>query len=701
MTRQVTDQLYIDLEYFTPEEYYVYIAAAQSAQSAAFTQTADVGKLISATADLVSEFTQTAQGYRTVETVLSAFSDAALSSTANVTRSTNVDLSSEFFVTAASSGFENAEAAMSSTATIDCVVTKIVTGLADIAAEFTQITLTERLINVSAAFESTVTMDTVATRTVTFGVGLSSDAACSCVNFRIREESITAGALFNTATSASALINSFAVLDSVSELSADVDRQVGTSTATLTSEFTQTVQGQRVRFADSQLSSAFSQTATGTAFEGVSAQLSSSASLTANLTAKLRPAGYIAWPNTYGTVLDNGRLSFTQRNTSNFALVISDDTAEYANQLFASSNFTVEFLLTAQTAQFQNLSSTTTNSDYYRSILNFESGKLWIALRYSSATTAILQFGVRNDAGTSFTLATSALSSLAGDSHIALVKSGTSLYAFVNGTRVNTTTVSGTFTLNSSTAATLGRSSILGVTRNNLICNIDELRFSIVARYANNATITVPTTPLANDKTGIALFHMDNDLSPAPAFDLATAGDNGLTLASAALSSAFTQSADATRLRNILGSAALSSEFALTSVIGSIEEISTSMFDDVELTADVSVTRDSQSTQSSAFTQSTDAQRLRSDSSTLTSEFTQITDGLRNRFGQSSQTSEFTQTVAVNITADGQSNSNAAFEQTATAARTRSTAVDSSSEFTAVTDNQRVRYAESSGPVGK
>jgi hypothetical protein len=52
--------------------------------------------------------------------------------------------------------------------------------------------------------------------------------------------------------------------------------------------------------------------------------------------------------------------------------------------------------------------------------------------------------------------------------------------------------------------------------------------------------------------------------------------------------------------------------------------------------------------------------------------------------------------VAVNITADGQSNSNAAFEQTATAARTRSTAVDSSSEFTAVTDNQRVRYAESS-----
>jgi len=675
MTRQVTDQLYIDLEYFTPEEYYVYIAEASASLSA--------------------EFTQSVQGYKTVEIVLAAFSDAALTADVEVTKSTTVSVSSAFSLEASASGFENAEAALTSTATIDCVVTKIVSGLADISAAFTQITVADRVVNATVALESSVSMATVATRSVTFGSGLSSNADCACVNYRVREFDSAVGALFNTAVQAVATVNSFAVLDSVSTLTADVTRQVGASSAALSSAFTQTIQGQRVRFADSQLSSAFTQTVTGTAFEGVTAALSSSASLTAELTAKLRPAGYIVWPDDYGTVLDDGRLSFTQRNTSNFAQVVSDDTAEYANQLFASSNFTVEFLLTAVTAQFQGLSATTTNSDYYRSILNFESGKLWIALRYATSTTAILQFGVTNDAGTTFILSTTGLSSLAGDSHIALVKSGTSLYAFVNGTRVNTTTVSGVFTLSSSTAATLGRSTIISVSRNNLICKIDELRFSIVARYANNSTITVPTTPFANDKTGIALFHMDNDLSPAPAFDLATAGDNGLTLASAALAAAFTQSANVERLRTVSGSADLSSSFALSAIIGSIEEISSSMFDDVELSATASVTRTSAVSVSSQFTQTATSTRIQSAASALSTEFTQVADVQRTRTAESALASAFTVTADVDLVADINSSLSAVFTQSATADRTRSTAVSLTTAFTQTANNVRVRYAES------
>ncbi len=46
MTRQVTDQLYIELDYYYPEEYYVYIAEAQSAQSADLS--------LSCSADLIS-----------------------------------------------------------------------------------------------------------------------------------------------------------------------------------------------------------------------------------------------------------------------------------------------------------------------------------------------------------------------------------------------------------------------------------------------------------------------------------------------------------------------------------------------------------------------------------------------------------------------------------------------------------------------
>ena len=690
----MADLYYIDQGYYD-SGYFVYTADAASAVSAEFTQTTAVGKLVDGSASLSAEFTQVAQGYRTVEIVLSAFSDAAVSASADVTRNFAADLVAESTISIAVSGFENADAQLIATATMDITVTKIVSLAVDISAEFSQTVIADRFVNADAALESSVTMATQAERTVTFGSGLSSDAACACVNYRVRDFDSTAGALFNTAVSASATINSFAVLDSVSTLTADVERQVGASSAALTTEFTQTTAGQRVRFADSQLSSSFTQTVSANAFEGTSAALTSTATLTANLVARLRPAGYIAWPNTYGTVLDNGRLSFTQRNTSNFAIVNSDDTVQYANQLFGSNNFTVEFLLTAQTAQFQGLSSTTSNSDYYRSILNFESGKLWIALRYASATTAILQFGVRNDAGTSFTLSTAALSSLAGDSHIAFVKSGTTIYAFVNGTRVNSTTVSGVFTLDANTAITLGRSSIASVTRNNLICNIDELRLSIVARYANNATITVPTTPFANDKTAIGLFHMDNSLSPAPAFDLATAGDNGLTEFSASISAAFTQTADATRLRNISGSADLSSQFALSAIIGSIEEIAVAMFDDVELSATAVVTRDSASAQSSAFTQTVQASRTRSDSSTQSAQFTQVINGIRVRTAASTQSSSFTQVVDGDLVADITAQISSEFTQTVNGDRTRSTAIAANSEFTQSTANRRVRYFDS------
>ena len=677
MTRQVTDQLYIDLEYFTPEEYYVYIAEASASLSAAFTQTA--------------------QGFKTVETVLSAFSNAALTAEPQVIKSTTVSLSSAFTLEASASGFENAEAALTSTATIACVVTKIVTGLADISAAFTQITVGDKFVNALVALESSVTMATVATRSVTFGSGLSSNADCACVNYRVRAFDSAVGALFNTAVQAVATVNSFAVLDSVSTLTADVTRQVGASSAALSSAFTQSFQGQRVRFADSQLSSAFTQTVAGTAFEGVSAALSTSATLTAELTSVLRPAGYIFWADDYGTVLDSisesGRLSFTQRNVSNFAQVASDDTKGYANQLFASSNFTVEFLL--RTSSISGMNATTTNADYYRSIVNFESGKLWIALRYASATTAILQFTIRNDAGTSFTLSTASFSSLPAFSHIALVKSGTSFYAFLNGTRVNTTTVSGVFTLDANQSFRLGAGSIASVNRNNLICDLDELRLSIVARYADTSTITVPTTPFANDKTAIGLFHMEEYLTPAPFLDLATAGDNGLTLATAALTAAFTQTADATRLRNITGSAGLSSSFALSAIIGSIEEISSSMFDDVELSATASVTRDALSTQSSAFTQTTNANRIRTTASTQSAAFTQVTDIDRIRYGSSTQSSAFTQTVDGDLIALGQSALSTAFTQTTAAARTRTADSTQSAAFTQSTNNVRVRYADS------
>jgi hypothetical protein len=65
MTRQATDQLYIDLEYFTPEEYYVYVAEVSANTASAFNLSADVevvepsGEIVEATGAFTAEFAQT------------------------------------------------------------------------------------------------------------------------------------------------------------------------------------------------------------------------------------------------------------------------------------------------------------------------------------------------------------------------------------------------------------------------------------------------------------------------------------------------------------------------------------------------------------------------------------------------------------------------------------------------------------------
>jgi hypothetical protein len=62
MTRQVTDNLYIDLEYFTPENYYVYEANAESDSSVTFTCSANAGIIKSATASISTSATVSATG---------------------------------------------------------------------------------------------------------------------------------------------------------------------------------------------------------------------------------------------------------------------------------------------------------------------------------------------------------------------------------------------------------------------------------------------------------------------------------------------------------------------------------------------------------------------------------------------------------------------------------------------------------------
>ena len=67
MSRQSTDNLYIELGYYNPEEYYTYEASAESALANEATMSVTVGVIKNAGSAVNSEFTQTAQAVKLVE----------------------------------------------------------------------------------------------------------------------------------------------------------------------------------------------------------------------------------------------------------------------------------------------------------------------------------------------------------------------------------------------------------------------------------------------------------------------------------------------------------------------------------------------------------------------------------------------------------------------------------------------------------
>jgi hypothetical protein len=118
MTRQVTDNLYIELDYFTPEEYYTYEAVAESALSneatltvtagviknadstvnSEFTQTAQAVKLVDANVNLNCEFTQTATISHIEGSDMFAFTEAQIAVQVDRIRDTNIEVSDVFSI---------------------------------------------------------------------------------------------------------------------------------------------------------------------------------------------------------------------------------------------------------------------------------------------------------------------------------------------------------------------------------------------------------------------------------------------------------------------------------------------------------------------------------------------------------------------------------------------------------------------------
>jgi len=186
----------------------------------------------------------------------------------------------------------------------------------------------------------------------------------------------------------------------------------------------------------------------------------------------------------------NAQVSTTQAKWGTTSMYF-DGTGDYLtipfgqNVLFGSGNFTIEgWVYAASTSARQSLFCSPTDGATFNGIeLDINSGNFEITASVSSGTWTIL-------------FATAGAISATTWTHFALVRNGTNLTMYVNGTQTYTSTALGSNALVSgSTPATisLGR---FGSDTRYLNGYIDDLRISKYARYTANFTAPTAAFPL-------------------------------------------------------------------------------------------------------------------------------------------------------------------------------------------------------------
>ena len=734
MTRQVTDQLYIELDYFTPEEYYTYEAYAECAQTSAFgltcdvqvlrapieasaaltsefTQSTAVGKLVSATSDLASEFTQTAQGYRTIEIVLSAFSEGTLASSISRLRDYNSSLTDEFDIaidyvrlltalgdlsseftqvtdSERSRNFESVQSAAFSLAATTTIIPAFIEASASLNSEFTQSTEVARTRYALADLNVEASLTTAIDR-LRYGVGdLTAQADLAVTGTRIIDVSATISDAFTATLSANASKNLTAALDTQSSMSV-----AGTKTGTLESTVSSTASltATADRFANAQVVIESNVSISAAASRSRSSAVAQSATFSQTTNPEYillyRDPLRIAYSGTYA------RISSTQKKFGTYSLKADDvGQTDFAVQKitnpvggldiydFDAGDWTIEFFYwdnedTSSGEVFERIfalknSSGTSKLDLFKETTTTGSNNRYQLESIDWTNTAPLDTGGY---------------SISAWRHFAVTYTASTkgLAFYFDGSRVGTKTFGAGWT-------NMSRFSLGGPGYAISNAYIDELRISDQVRYTGTS-FTVPTTEFAKNRKDVALFKFEEEYLVGSVYysDSETTQQVG----QAALSSEFAQSTAAVRTRTAQSS--LSSSFTVAAIIGSIEEIATAMFDDVELSATANVIKQTDIAVSSEFTQTTAVNRTRYGLSDVNAEFAQSTDINRIRYVSSTQSSEFTQTTDGDLIAVGQSALSTAFTQTTEAARTRTADSTQSAAFTQSIDNVRVRYADS------
>jgi hypothetical protein len=289
MTRQATDQLYIELNYFTPEEYYTYEAVAQSALTAESsldcegTVTAS-GVVVIASGDLPAFATLTAMISHIEGADLVAFAESTVGVDFDRIRSVSSNLSSESTLgvdinrTRQGSSELIADSTFNATATIFELTGEIV----EASGSWTNTASLDVQVSKIVNFASTMSAEFQQTATISHIEGADlfafAEAQLAIEVSRIRDNNIEAASAFNVATDAVRTVFIAAQADSQVNVESVASRTRGYEAA-VDAAFSLDITARNIKQGAADFTSAFTPTLTADAFKNSFAILDSIAEL--------------------------------------------------------------------------------------------------------------------------------------------------------------------------------------------------------------------------------------------------------------------------------------------------------------------------------------------------------------------------------------------------------------------------------------
>ena len=230
MTRQVTDNLYIDLEYFTPEDYYVYEARAEAnfASAATFTCTATSSATVSFEANLSSAASTTTVVTRIKSFVIDVGSLFTPSITAVATKNSTAVLDVVATLSSTVERNRSVDIALATQANLSAQAAKTFGFASNLNSNFSQTATAVRIKSLSSSLEASNTLSATPNRIKGFSAALSSQCSLTAqvTDLDLAQAALTSA--FALTASATRVRRSAVTLSTTATVSASGDKTLST-----------------------------------------------------------------------------------------------------------------------------------------------------------------------------------------------------------------------------------------------------------------------------------------------------------------------------------------------------------------------------------------------------------------------------------------------------------------------------------------